>query len=133
MLLDTCFFVDLLREKARGQRGPATRRLESLGDTELEVSLFVLCELLAGAEMSRDPDHEIARIRALAESYPVVYPDQAFPALFAETLAALTRNGTPVPTMDLLVAITAKRLGVPVLTRDVEHFGKVPGLQVTSY
>ena len=133
MVLDTSFLVDLLREKARGQHGPATTRLESLGEAELEVSVFVLCELLAGAELSRDPDREIARVTALAESYPVIYPDPAFPALFGKTLAAVTRNGTPVPTMDLLVAVTAKRLGVPVLTRDIEHFGQVPGLQTVSY
>ena len=63
----------------------------------------------------------------------MIYPDPAFPALFGKTLAAVTRNGTPVPTMDLLVAVTAKRLGVPVLTRDIEHFGQVPGLQTVSY
>jgi len=133
VLLDTSFLVDLLRERARRLRGPATQKLESLGDAELELCVFVLCELLAGAEMSRDPDREIARVTALAETYPVIYPDSAFPALFGKTLAAVTRNGTPVPTMDLLVAVLAKRLDVPVLTRDIEHFGQVPGLRVVDY
>jgi len=32
-----------------------------------------------------------------------------------------------------LRAVTAKKFGMPVLTRDVEHFGKIPGLAVVTY
>ncbi len=133
MFLDTCFLVDLIREKVRSQRGPAIQKLESLGESEVRISVFVLCELRAGAEMSSDPVRELARVAALAETYPVVYPDSTFPGLFGKTLAAMARSGIPVPMMDLMVAVTAKKFGMPVLTRDVEHFGKIPGLTVITY
>jgi predicted nucleic acid-binding protein len=85
MLLDTCFLVDLLRERNRNEQGAATRKLEALGDTEILIPVFVLCELRAGAELSRGPRRELAQVSRLVEAHPVVYPDSSFPALFGES------------------------------------------------
>ena len=133
MFFDTCFWVDLLRERNRQERGPATRRLASLGETQILVSVFVLCELRAGAESSENPQRELTRMSRLVESHPVIYPDAAFAVLYGELSAALLKNGTPIPVMDLLVGVTAKRFAAPVLTRDVAHFRKIPGLVVEEY
>jgi tRNA(fMet)-specific endonuclease VapC len=133
VFLDTCFWVDLLRERRKKERGPAIRMLESLGDTEILISVFVLCELRAGAELSENPRQELTRLSRLVESHPVIYPDSAFAVLYGEVFAVLLKNGTAIPVMDLLVGVTAKRFAMPVLTRDVGHFEKIPGLVVVGY
>ncbi len=133
MFLDTSFLVDLLREAKRAQRGPAKQKLESLAENEVMVSVFTLCELRAGAELSDDPGRELQRVTQLVEPLPVIYPDSSFPVLYGEILADLTRRGTPIPAMDLLLAVLAKRFAVPILTRDVQHFSKVPGLEIVTY
>jgi tRNA(fMet)-specific endonuclease VapC len=133
MLLDTSFLVDLLREGNKNEPGPATRRLEALEDAEFLIPVFVLCELRTGAELSRSPRRELAQVNRLVEAHPVVYPDSSFPALFGEAAALLIRNGTPVPVMDLMIGVVAKRFGAAVLTRDVEHFQKIPGVTVLDY
>jgi predicted nucleic acid-binding protein len=63
----------------------------------------------------------------------IIYPDGAFPVAYAELDVALRREGTPIPTMDLLIGTTAKMLGVPILTRDNAHFKRIPGLVVETY
>jgi len=35
--------------------------------------------------------------------------------------------------MDLLIATTARMRGLPLLARDAEHYGRVPGLVVETY
>jgi predicted nucleic acid-binding protein len=35
--------------------------------------------------------------------------------------------------MDLMIGVMAKRFGTVVLTRDVEHFQKIPGVTVLDY
>ena len=50
--LDTSFIIDLLREEKRRTRGPAHQKLEQLGFTPVRLSLFVVCELEAGASLS---------------------------------------------------------------------------------
>ena len=132
MMLDTSTCVDLLREQAAGVPGAATRKLTSLGDARISLSLFTLCELESGAASSASPRHERERIRLLAARRSIVAPDERFVRLFGEAKASLRKAGTPVPVMDLLIGVSALQAGEPLLTRDPEHFRKIPGLAVDS-
>lgn len=130
---DTSFLVDLMREARRGTRGPATRLLEELRDEEVRVGVHVLCELLAGAEGSARPSVERQRVRRLGDSLVVSYPDERFPAAYATVLTALRDAGRPIATMDLLIATAALVGGAVIVTRNVKHFARVPGLTVRGY
>ena len=58
MFLDTSFCVDLFREQnklAEVAKCPASKKLKSLGDIPVYISVFVLCELEAGARLSSNP------------------------------------------------------------------------------
>ena len=133
MFLDTSFCIDLMREQHRQTDGPATAKLRELGDTPLFASVFVLCELQAGARLSRHPRRELRRVAMLAECVTMVYPDATFPVVYGELEAHLRRGGTPIPTMDLLIGTTAKGHGLPLLTRDRDHYALLPGLVVEAY
>lgn len=63
--LDTSFLVDLLREAARKEVGPAMRKLEDLSEEEVAVSVHVACELRAGAELSGNAAKERERVPGL--------------------------------------------------------------------
>lgn len=133
MFLDTSFCIDLMRERHREAAGPAEAKLRQLGDTPLLTSIFVLCELHAGARLSKHPRRELRKVALLAERLTVLYPNAAFPTLYGELEAHLRRSGTPVPTMDLLIGTAARAHGLPLLTRDREHFDLIPGLVVETY
>lgn len=133
MFLDTTFCIDLMREQHRGVEGPATAKLRSLGGIGLYASVFVLCELQAGARLSPHPRRELRRVELLAESLHTVFPAETFPVTYGELEADLRKRGTPIPTMDLLIGALAKSHGMPLLTRDTEHFQKIPGLVLESY
>jgi len=133
MILDTSVCADLLREQAAGSDGPATRRLAALGEARVRLSVFTLCELEAGAASSAGPRRERERVRLLAARRSVVCPDERYARLYGEAKSALKKAGTPVPVMDLLIGVSALQAGEPLLTRDPEHFSKIPGLAVESY
>ncbi len=133
MLLDTSVCVDLLREKSQGVRGPAYHALEALGDTRLYLSMYSVCELSTGALLSRRQHVEQRRVSEFVHHLTVLYPDAAFPTLYAEAAAALIRAGTPMPVMDLFIGITAKLHGLTLLTRDKPHFQRIPGLALEYY
>lgn len=132
MFLDTTFCIDLLREARHGP-GPATAKLAQLGDTPLLVSIFVLCELQAGARLCANPMRELRGVERFSERLDVVCPDETFAVAYAEAEVALRQGGTPIPTMDLLIGVTAKMRGIPLLTRDAEHYVRIPGLVVEPY
>lgn len=133
MFIDTSFCIDLLREQKRHTRGPAVKKLESLSGVEIRASIFILCELMAGACLSVDPARERERVKVLSRMLTVVYPDYTFAASYGETEAYLRRRGIPIPTMDLLIGVTAKVQGDLLISRDVEHFRRIPGLLVEGY
>jgi tRNA(fMet)-specific endonuclease VapC len=131
--LDTSYLIDLLREAARGEDGPATARLEGLADEELGVSLHVLCELHAGAELSGDPARERSRVESLVRPLALSVPDERFPAAYGRLLAELRRRGERISTMDLLIATSAIVEGAALVTRNAREFERVPGLIVLAY
>lgn len=131
--LDTTILIDLLREAGKTGRGPATAFLHSVSDEDLWISVFVACELFAGAELSSRPKRERKRVTALVDSLHVAYPDSRFAAQYAGLLAGQQKSGRSLATMDLLIATSAILADSPLATRNLKHFSRLPGLEVISY
>ena len=133
MFLDTSYCIDLMRERVRRENGPATRKLVELGDVALYMSVFVACELQAGACLATRPADELRKVGRLAEHVELVFPDRSFAVAYGEAEAALRRKGKPIPTMDLMIGVQAKIYGMPLLAGRDSHFRLIPGLMVEDY
>ena len=130
--LDTSFVIDLLREQVKGA-GPATRWLEAQAATPLAVSLFVACELEAGAANTGHPARERERVRQALSAVTVTPPGDRFAAVYGAALIDIQRRSKAISTMDLLIATTALEGGAPLLTANRKHFDVVPDLTVLAY
>ncbi len=131
--LDTSFIVDLLREQARGTIGPARARLESLAGEPVAVSVFVACELEAGAARAHRPAQERERVRALWQAVGAAWPDARFAPKYGELLASVTARGLTMATMDLLIATQAVVEGAALVTRNRRHFEVISELTLVAY
>ena len=107
--------------------------LTRLEQEELAISVFVACELLTGAALSKMPMKEKKRVLRLLEGVEIIYPEKLFPGTYANVLAQMSRIGNRVATMDLLIGVTALLSGAPLVTRNQRDFGRIPGLEVLSY
>ena len=133
MLLDTCFLIDIMRESKKDIEGSAIRKLQSIEDLILNVSLFTVCELMGGVEKSSNPQSERSNVEFLLEHLRVIYPDTGFAVSYGEIYGYLSNSGTMIPQMDLLIGCQAKILNMPLITKDVDHFNRIKGLIVESY
>jgi len=133
MFVDTGFVVELLRERNAGSRGPAISKLEAIRQVKLQIPLFVLCELHSGAAQAKNPKNELEKLERMLEYFETVYPGEAFATTYGELELYLQKKGTPIPLMDLLIATLVKCHGVPILTRDTDHFERVPGIVVERF
>ena len=102
-------------------------------DEQLAISVHAVCELLAGAELSRDPVVERARVLAFCGSVHVVSPDERFAGRYAQLLRTVQRGGHAVGAMDLLIATAAVVDAAPLVTGNVKEFRRVPGLDLIEY
>ncbi|MBI4576145.1 MAG: type II toxin-antitoxin system VapC family toxin [Planctomycetes bacterium] len=128
--LDTSFVVELLREAAARREGPATRRLAAAGDEALALSVFVLCELEAGAARARDTEGERARVAQVVARCEVLYPDERFPSLYGGVAARLLGRGRRPPVMDILIGLSSALAGATLITRERRGFTDIPDLRV---
>ena len=133
MHLDTSFLVDLLREQARRLPDRATSFLEANAGEHLRVGVHAVCELWAGAELARESAAERRRVRRLWAALDVAYPDDRFPLVYGRVLATMERTGQRIGAMDLLIATAALVDAAPVVTRNVQDFSRIPGLEVVTY
>jgi len=132
--LDTCVILDIrarnsaTRARVLGKLGELRRRNE-----EAVVSRFTWAELYVGVSQAADPAAEEAGIREVLDLFPVLEFNDKAARSFGKTVAHLYRMGRPIGDVDLLIAGTALSAGHSVVTRDVEHFARIPGLTVESY
>lgn len=124
--------IDLMREQRR-QPGRARAWLDGHAGEELGVSVFVACELEAGAAFAAHPENERTRLREALRTISTVFPDHRFASAYAGLLSTMRQRGRTIGTMDLLIATTAAVESVPLLTGNQKHFEVVPDLRVLSY
>lgn len=102
--------------------------LRHLARDGIAVSIISFGELYDGAYGSRAPQGEIARIRQFLFSYPVINLSDAIMDRFAQTRTLLRSQGLLIPDMDVLIGATAIVHDLTLLTRNVRHFQRIPGL-----
>jgi tRNA(fMet)-specific endonuclease VapC len=120
--------ADVLIDAVQLEVEPARSRVEALlraGD--LAVSAVTAFELAQG---SRTPGWLLERLSALLDGATVLPLTRGA----ADVAAALNRHlearGERIGGPDTLVAGTCLERGCPILTRNVRHFARVPGLEV---
>lgn len=119
-LADTSAFVVLMRRSPpHGTEGVAVALQAELRAGHAIVSAVTLAELVVGA---RDAAAE-ARVLDLLHRLPVVAADRDVAARAGRMGRGARARGATLPLPDLLIAATAQRIGVPLLTCDSD-FGR---------
>jgi tRNA(fMet)-specific endonuclease VapC len=131
--LDTSFAIDLLREITRNEQGPAQTLLLEHSEETVGISVFAVCELLMGAELSAKPALEMERIRRFCGNVHVDFPNEHFAPAFAKHYARQERLGRRVATMDLLIATSAILAGAALVTRNTKDFARLSALKLIGY
>jgi tRNA(fMet)-specific endonuclease VapC len=128
MIVDTTFLIDLEREVSRNREGPAMAFLANHPLEVLRISAVTYGEL---AEGYADP--LASELAELVAPFLVVDVTKAVGGRYGEISRALRRSGERWGDNDLWIAATALESNETVVTRDAEHFRRIPGLQVRGY
>ena len=124
VLLDTCVLSEIRRPKGH----PRVRRaVEGLDSEDLFLSVVSIGEIAKGIALLKDTkkkDDLLAWMQALEADYAdrVLVVDLETSHIWGELTAETQRAGKIVPTSDGLIAATARRHGLHVMTRNTEHF-----------
>ncbi|HET6398282.1 MAG TPA: type II toxin-antitoxin system VapC family toxin [Candidatus Thermoplasmatota archaeon] len=113
---------------ARREAVAALEALEAMGE-ELATTSINVAEVLRGASLS--PSRRIAAESLLAGLVEVPFGPRAA-RRFAAIMATADRLGAPLPNVDAMVAAATLEAGARLATRNLRHYGRMPGLELVT-
>jgi tRNA(fMet)-specific endonuclease VapC len=126
-LLDT----DSVSYALRGV-GDVGARLRALRPSAIAISAITLAELRFGAD--RKGSRKLhALIDTFAGTVTVAPFDEEAAREFGRVGNLLAERGTPIGEMDTMIAAHAVALKKTLVTNNVRHFARVPGLSVENW
>lgn len=113
---------------------PSSVYLEWLAKVDREdqfTSAVVVGELYKGAFRSQARERHLRNIEERVLPTVTVLPfDLPVARVFGELLADLEGQGTPLADADVQIAATALHFGLVLVTGNLRHYGRIPGLRV---
>lgn len=128
MICDTTFLIDLMRnvpaaaEKAR----QLTRQ-----KTKIAVTAITVFEIQRG--MGHASEEKRKKLNQALDGLATLVLDRPGATRAAQIDAQLKDKGLEIEPEDCMIAGIALEHGESILTRNVKHFSRVPGIQVESY
>lgn len=129
-LFDTDAISELLRKR------PASGYVRWLGGIPREdqfTSAVTIGELYRGAFRSTEPARHLRNIEEKVLPAVSVLPfDGAVARVYGEICAGLKSAGNPLADADLQIAATALHHGLRLVTGNLRHFRRIPGLPLET-
>jgi tRNA(fMet)-specific endonuclease VapC len=116
----------------KGQ-GQVTQNLAGVPPQEIFVPTIVFFELQVGIVKSSSPEKRIQQVQQLLNQATVVPFDLEVAVASAKIRAHLEQQGTPIGSLDVLIAGTAVALQATLVTHNVREFSRIPGLMIADW
>jgi predicted nucleic acid-binding protein len=131
MKVDRLVASDFLLDRWRNGDGSAASAYARahLGDS-LAIPWTVKGEFLRAAALAESDSVELLEFLA---RYPTLWPDEETVIGFGRLGAALRRQRLSLGATDLWLAASTLQLDVPLVTRDTEGIGRVPGIRIDPF
>jgi tRNA(fMet)-specific endonuclease VapC len=128
-LLDTNICIYLIRQRpASVIREMAQQQVGDVG-----LSSITVAELQYGVAKSAQVERNRSALEQFLAPLVIVEFDAAAATVYGTIRALLERRGTPIGSLDTLIAAHAVSLGVTLVTNNEREFGRVPRLKLTNW
>jgi len=125
--IDTDWVIDHLNAVAE-----VTRRLKELEPQGLALSIISAAELWEGVYFSRDQKRSQVMLEAFLSGVTILDLDEEVCKRFGHLRGSMRKRGQVMGDFDLLIAATALRHNLTLLTNNRKHFAGIAGLQIQS-
>jgi predicted nucleic acid-binding protein len=134
-IFDTTFLIDLVK----GDKG-AVKKAKEIDEqgTFKAISVVTVHEYLRGIYYLFSHDKKLLKTK-LEKSETELVRFEILPYTYeiaktaAEIDAQLAKNGQTISFSDTIIAATATHYKLTLVTRDTEHFSRIPNLQIETY
>lgn len=126
MLYDTEFLITYAHGYKGVGKGRAAKFLAENGSSPTYISRVTWMEIAAGHASP-------AAVQADTHFFTLLEIDEAVAWQASRVRRHLRQLGKPIGDNDVWIAATALCYGLPVVTNNVTHFARVPGIKIMGY
>jgi tRNA(fMet)-specific endonuclease VapC len=128
-LLDTNTCIELLNQA----NGPVHTRFLSHHPNVLKLCSIVKAELLYGARHSQRVEGNLVLLQRFFDPLESLPFDDQCAEYYGIIRADLMSQGTPIGPNDLMIAATARRYDMVLITHNTREFSRVAGLRLEDW
>ncbi|MGE5313626.1 MAG: type II toxin-antitoxin system VapC family toxin [Acidobacteriota bacterium] len=128
-LLDTDICSYIIRKRPRH----FIETFKSLPLGDIGISIITVCEFESGIPRSSQPEKLRASIDTFLAPFGILTYEQIDARAFGGIDSYLRDHGIPIGDMDTLIASQALARGLILVTNNVRHYARVPGLAFESW
>jgi len=129
LLLDTNICIYIIKQ----QPAAVLKRFLEYQIGDIGISSITLSELRCGVAKSRHQEKNSKALDEFITPLEVVSFDEEAAHVYGDIRATLEKAGTPIGSMDMLIAAHAVSLGIPLVTNNVREFARIPPLNIIGW
>lgn len=128
-LLDTNICIYLIRQKPL----EVLQKFNTYKVGDIGISSITVAELEFGVQKSQFPQRNQQALTQFLLPLEIVNFDCAAAVVYGNLRAILEKRGTPIGSLDTLIAAHALSLQVTLITNNVREFNRVPNLKLDNW
>ena len=128
-LLDTNVCIYIIKRRP----SHVIERFKQTKISQIGISSITLSELLYGVSKSSKPEqNQVALTQFIAPLEILPYDDEAAHC-YGDLRALLEKGGTPIGSLDMLIAAQALSIACTLVTNNEKEFNRVPKLKIENW
>lgn len=128
-MLDTNICIYIIKNKQES----VIKELKRHDPKEICISAITYAELIHGVEKSMAVDKNRLALTLLLSNIEVLDFDINAANNYGKIRTYLEKQGTPIGTLDMMIAAHAQSLGYSIVTNNIKEFMRVPNLGVCNW
>jgi tRNA(fMet)-specific endonuclease VapC len=129
LMLDTNICIYIIRQKP----AEVLKRFLEYQPGDIGISSITLSELHYGVAKSQHVEKNAHALEEFIVPLDVLPYDEGAALAYGTLRASLEKAGTPIGSMDMLIAAHAVSSGLPLVTNNTREFTRVPELTIIDW
>ena len=128
-MLDTNICIYIIKHKPES----VYKRLMKIRPEDVCISSITYSELSYGVKKSEQKDRNRLALTLMLSNIEILEFDSAAAEEYGNIRARLEKSGTPIGSLDMLIAAHAKASGCTLVTNNLKEFSRVEGLKAENW
>ena len=128
-LLDTNICIYIIKNKYI----EIAKKISKVGIENISVSSITIAEMEYGIAKSSRPQEAESKLYEFLVPFTIVDFNTNSARYYGKIRNELNAKGTPIGSMDLMIASIAMASEMKIVTNNVKEFERIPGLQIENW